>query len=42
VAAGGSTDDTLEIAKKYRAKIYNNPLKTGEAGKPWSILISCL
>lgn len=33
VADGGSTDQTLEIAKKYGAKIYQNPLKTGEAGK---------
>lgn len=33
VADGGSTDGTLEIAKKYKAKIYKNPLKTGEAGK---------
>lgn len=33
VADGGSTDKTLAIAKKYKAKIYPNPLKTGEAGK---------
>jgi len=33
IADGGSTDKTLEIAEKYEAKIYNNPLKTGEAGK---------
>lgn len=33
IADGGSTDGTLEIAKNYGAKIYNNPLKTGEAGK---------
>lgn len=33
VADGGSTDKTLEIAKKYGAKIYKNPLKTGESGK---------
>jgi glycosyltransferase involved in cell wall biosynthesis len=30
---GGSTDNTLIIAKKYKAKIINNPLKTAEAGK---------
>lgn len=30
---GGSTDNTVEVAKKYTDKIYNNPLKTGEAGK---------
>ena len=33
VADGGSADATLEIAAKYGAKIYENPLKTGEAGK---------
>lgn len=33
VADGGSTDKTLEIAKKFGAKIFSNPLKTGEAGK---------
>lgn len=30
---GGSTDNTLKIAKKYHAKIFKNPLKTAEAGK---------
>ena len=30
---GGSTDKTLVIAKKYNAIVYNNPLKTAEAGK---------
>lgn len=30
---GGSTDNTLSIAKKYGAKIVSNPLKTGESGK---------
>lgn len=33
IADGGSIDSTLEVAKKYRAKVVNNPLKTGEAGK---------
>lgn len=27
IADGGSTDKTLEIARKYGAKIYKNPLK---------------
>jgi len=30
---GGSIDQTLSIAKKYHSKIYQNPLKTAEAGK---------
>jgi len=30
---GGSNDNTLKIAKKFGAKIYQNPLKTAEAGK---------
>lgn len=33
VADGGSTDQTVMIAEKFGAKILNNPLKTGEAGK---------
>ena len=30
---GGSTDNTLKIAKKYKAKVFHNPLKTAESGK---------
>lgn len=37
VADAGSADDTLKIAQKYGAKIYNNPLKTGEAGKEMAL-----
>lgn len=33
IADGGSVDGTLDIAKKYKANIFSNPLKTGEAGK---------
>lgn len=33
VADGGSTDNTVAISKKYGAKIVQNKLKTGEAGK---------
>jgi len=33
IADAGSKDKTLEIAQKYGAKIYPNPLKTAEAGK---------
>lgn len=33
IADGGSTDNTLAIAKKYQVKIVPNPLKTAEAGK---------
>jgi len=34
---GGSTDDTIEIAKTYGAKIIENKLKTAEAGKSLGI-----
>lgn len=37
VGDGGSEDNTLEIAKKYGAKVYNNPKKTGEHGKAVAI-----
>ena len=33
IADGGSTDDTLAIAKSFKAKIFKNPLKTSESGK---------
>ncbi len=33
VADGGSSDNTVEIAKKYGAVVVENKLKTGEAGK---------
>ncbi|MFA4827219.1 MAG: glycosyltransferase family 2 protein [Candidatus Shapirobacteria bacterium] len=33
IADGGSTDNTLIVAKNFKAKIFKNPLKTGEAGK---------
>jgi len=33
IADGGSNDDTLKVAKKYGARVYKNPLKTGESGK---------
>ncbi len=33
IADGGSTDETLAMARRYTDKIYSNPLKTGEAGK---------
>lgn len=33
IADGGSTDNTLKIAKNYKAKIVTNKLKTSESGK---------
>jgi len=33
IVDGGSTDNTLEIAKKHHTTILKNPLKTAEAGK---------
>ena len=33
VIDGGSTDNTVEIAKNYTDKVFLNPLRTGEAGK---------
>jgi len=33
VADGGSHDGTVEIARRYGAQVYENPLRTGEAGK---------
>ena len=37
VADGGSVDGTVAIAEKYGAKVFPNPLKTGEAGKAVAI-----
>ena len=34
---GGSTDDTLKIAKSYHCHIFHNPLKTSESGKALGI-----
>jgi len=33
IADGGSTDNTINLAQKYKAIIIQNPLKTAEAGK---------
>lgn len=33
IGDGGSTDNTRTVAKKYKAKIIDNPLKTAESGK---------
>lgn len=33
IVDGGSTDNTMNLAKNFRAKILQNPLKTAEAGK---------
>lgn len=33
IADGGSTDGTIELAKKYGARVVDNKLKTAEAGK---------
>lgn len=33
IADGGSTDRTLEIARKHTVKVLSNPRRTGEAGK---------
>lgn len=40
IADGGSTDNTVNIAKNYRAKIIANPLKTAEAGKAVGVKIA--
>lgn len=33
IADGGSSDNTLEICKKYKTKVFQNKLKTSESGK---------
>lgn len=33
IVDGGSTDETLEIARNFEVKIFHNSLRTGEAGK---------
>lgn len=33
IGDGGSTDKTLDILRKFGAKIFHNPLKTAESGK---------
>jgi glycosyltransferase involved in cell wall biosynthesis len=33
IVDGGSDDGTIELARKYKAKVISNPLMTGEAGK---------
>jgi len=40
IADGGSNDNTINIAKNYRAKIVANPLKTAEAGKAVGVKIA--
>lgn len=40
IADGSSTDKTIEVAKKYGAKIYQNPLKTAEAGKAVGVKVA--
>lgn len=40
LADGGSTDQTISIAKKFKCKVVNNPLKTAEAGKAIGLKIA--
>ena len=40
VADGGSSDETMSIAKKFGVRVINNPLKTGEAGKMAALKVS--
>lgn len=37
---GGSTDNTINLAKFFRAKIFDNPLKTAEAGKAIGVQVA--
>lgn len=41
IVDGGSTDNSLKIAKNYHCKIIKNPLKTAESGKAIGVKHSC-
>lgn len=40
IADGGSTDDTVKIAKKYGSRVIKNPLKTSESGKAAGVKVA--